>query len=191
MTIRGIHDLIKKSKIPYSQFNDLPSFVAAHGTVESPVYFDLYGSLFQFIKKKLYEGQRAKLIFTLIQILKIENLIVVTDGKRSNQKMVTAFKRLDSNERSLSILNVQLKKAERLKRLSKSHWKRLHASRLAAYSISEVDIEFILNSLVQAGVRVERAEFEADVWIAQKVQSVVVSRDGDFHCHKNVKVLCY
>jgi len=186
MGIKGLHQVIKKKKVKFKQFNSLESFVAAQNG--KPVYFDLLGCLFHIIKKMLYEKKKEKLLFSLIQLLHVKNLIVVVDGSRSKEKMDTTLKRLSSIQSNLSKFNDHLEKAKSLEKLSKNHWKRLEKYRLASYQISKVDLDYIVNGLIMAGVTVEKVPFEADVWIAKQIKSVVISKDGDYYCHKNVEV---
>ena len=183
-----MHLFMKKHKVPYTTFNTLTEFTQKYGSPTNPVYFDLFGSLFHFIKKQFYEGRDHWLLSTLVEMLKLSNLVVVFDGSRSLEKYDTSMRRMHVVENALDKVKSSLTAAALVPKLNKNHWKHLEKELFAAYLIPNKSIVWLKEQLSQAGVAVQSASMEADVFIAQQVAAIVVSKDGDYYCHKNVSV---
>lgn len=70
MGLRDWHNIIRKKNVPYKVYNDWNSFCVAYGKEDYKIAFDLYGSMYYFIKKMIFKDKTDELIHFLIRFFK-------------------------------------------------------------------------------------------------------------------------
>jgi len=74
-----------------------------------------------------------------------------------------------------------------LSRIRKRQYQAVENLQLQTFNAKAEDIIYLKAGMINAGINIVEAAFEADVFIASKKNSIAISADGDFYFHKNVK----
>ena len=185
---------MKAKGVPFANY-DLDGFLETHK--DTKVYFDLFGCLFHFIRKNLFNGNMDGLVGYLVKLLKVSllyqlthqdkgNVTVVFEGKRSSEKLATAVKRLAVNERHLAKWTKAVQ--DPLSPVSRSRRRYLNRLAFNCWRIPGNAIDDLKARLEGKGIKCVKARFEADVYIAKQDGAVVISADGDFYFHSKIVV---
>ena len=186
MGVAGAHSFIKNQKVKFQQYAGIREF--ATSLQQDTVYVDFFGCFFYKIKKMLYGSLKEKLLGFFISLFRdIPNLVIVYDGARSQEWLETSINRLKKQEMGLIKLEKMLDKCFSLSRIRKRQYQAVENLQLQTFNVKAEDIIYLKAGMINAGINIVEAAFEADVFIASKKNSIVISADGDFYFHKNVK----
>src|SRR6478735_6901605 len=165
MGLSGLHYAVKKSKVKFRFHPSWNAFCADFQLTHNGerVGFDLMACFFYFIKKQLFLDNLIGLSEFLIKFFRqLPNLYGVFDGPRSLEKYETGLNRMQSKLKAISKLEEYVEYGKRGKEFKKGHWREIDSKLFLAYTMSSKDLESLKTSLMEAGIPVFTAAFEAD-----------------------------
>ena len=182
-----VNRLYKKSKVDLPVYTNLNEVKSESG----PVYLDM-NALFYW--KLLFINDNSNYASFLNYCKKYlpKSYILVFDGKRSLEKHETSIKRIQTNNHSIQELDacldrylnvssprnykyIPFKEKEQINKLIKK-----------STLFPKDKIPLLIADLKSFGYDCIQADYEADLFLARKPNSTVISKDSDFLFHYNV-----
>lgn len=194
MGVKNGHAFMRKKQIE-AGVADWQSFLATNAN--SKIYVDIMATFYWKINSFLCDGNRDGLVNYLLKKLNYPNVVAVFDGSRSVQKAATHKKRLNSSFDQMTKMESVLEKINNdAKKLKSHHYRKIGKFNRALFKATVQEMDYIKmklseagNYLIDVGIEVLSASFEADVGIAMIKDAVVVSADSDYFFHCNIKMV--
>lgn len=164
-------------------------FIEEHRSKRALV--DVCGSFFVILRQYCMANNHIGFARVMKKIFQdLPNTVFVMDGARSLQKAATHEQRDSESDRSLAQFRRRVEDLDPENRVSSTKWKELTKAAAKSYRISEIEKRQIAAALLQEGLNVIQAPFEADVEIARAQGGfVVISMDSDLLFHRQVKLV--